>query len=269
MNLRGRAARGSIVNGMFVVATAAITVLQMIIVARLLPTSVFGQWGLLTAVFMSILLLTSVGIDDKFIQQDQSDPERAFQVAFTLQVALGGVLAVLILIGIPAFALLYGQPSIIAPGLALIVALPAMALEMPLWVHYRRLDFGRQRRLQAIDPVVTFVATIGLAVAGLGLWALVLGAVIGTWAAAIAIAATSPYRLALCWDRRAMHEYRRFSLPLFFTALTTVALIQVPISVSSRVLGVTAVAGISLASNISGLTTRVDDIVTQTIYPVI
>jgi lipopolysaccharide exporter len=268
-DLRVRTARGSLINGVFVVGTGAIYVLQMIIVARVMPTSVFGRWGLVMAVFMSILLLTSVGIDDKYIQQDQTDPEHAFQVAFTLQVVLGGVLAIMILVGIPLFALIYGQSDIIAPGLALIAALPAMALEMPLWVHYRRLDFGRQRRLQLIDPVATFVVTVGLALAGLGLWALVVGAIAGTWAAAIAIAGTSPYRLALRWDRAAMQEYRRFSLPLFVAAMTTVALIQVPIAVSSRVLGVTAVAGISLASNISGLTTRVDDIVTQTLYPVI
>ncbi len=268
-DLRARTARGSLINGTFVVGTSALGVLQTVIIARLLPTSVFGRWGLLMAAFMTILLLTSVGIDDKYIQQDHPDQEHAFQVAFTLQVVLGGVLAAMVLIGIPLFALLYGRPDIIAPGLILIVALPAMVLEMPLWVYYRRMDFGRQRMLQLIDPVVTFVVTIGLAVAGLGLWALVLGAIAGTWAAALVIATTSPYRLALRWDRTALADYRGFSMPLFLAAVTTVLLVQVPVSVSSRLLGVTAVAGIALANNISQFTTQVDGIVTQTLYPVI
>ncbi len=81
-NLRTRTARGSVINAGFVVATSALSVLQTVIVARLLPTPVFGRWGLLMAAFMTILLITSVGIDDKYIQQDHPDQEYAFQVAF-------------------------------------------------------------------------------------------------------------------------------------------------------------------------------------------
>lgn len=267
--LRARTARGSVINGMFVVGTTAISALQTVIVARLLPTAVFGRWGLLMAAFMTTVLLTSVGVDDKYIQQDESDQEHAFQVAFTLILVLGAVLVVMILVGTPLLAFIYGRPDIIVPGLALSAAVPAMALGMPLLVHYRRLDFARQRKLQLVDPVVTFLVTIALAVAGLGLWALVLGATAGTWAAGIVIARSSPYPIRLCWDRTALTEYRRFSMPLFFSAIATVLLVQAPVTVGSRVLGVTAVAGIVLANNVSSFTTQVDAMITQTLYPVI
>lgn len=46
-------------------------------------------------------------------------------------------------------------------------------------------------------------------------------------------------------------------------------LVQVPVVVSSRLLGVAAVAAIALAANITQFTTRVDDVVTQTLYPAI
>ena len=40
--------------------------------------------------------------------------------------------------------------------------------------------FVRQRMLEAIDPLVAATVTIGLAIAGLGYWALVIGPVVGS-----------------------------------------------------------------------------------------
>jgi PST family polysaccharide transporter len=247
----------------------AVTTLQTVLVARLLPTAIYGEWGLLMAAFMTILMLTQVGFDDKYIQQDDEDQEHAFQVAFSLVAVMGAVLVVLLLVGIPLFALLYGRTSIIAPGLVLATSVPAMVLETPIWVHYRRMDFTRQRKLQLVDPLVTCAATVVLAIAGWGLWALVLGALIGTWAAAIVIARTSPYKFRWRWDSAVAREYTRFSLPLFIGALGTVLLVQVPASIASRLLGAVAVGGIALANSVTNFTIQVDGIVTQTLYPVI
>jgi len=269
VGLRARTARGTLTNAGFLVAANSLNLVKGIAVATFLSTSAYGIWGLLMAAFMTLLTLTSVGVDDKYIQQDDPDQQRAFEIAFTFQTLLGVVLFVAVLVGMPTFAWLYGRPAMIAPGLAFALAIPALVLQMPLWVHYRRMDFVRQRSLQAIDPVVSLVAVLGLAVAGLGVWALVGGELLGTWCAALAILKTSPYRLRLRWDRAALREYTRFSWPLFVGALGAVLLVQVPVVVSSRLLGVAAVAAIALAANITQFTTRVDDVVTQTLYPAI
>jgi hypothetical protein len=42
---------------------------------------------------------------------------------------------------------------------------PAMVLQAPLWVFYRRMDFVQQRLIQAVDPVVGFVVAVALAFA--------------------------------------------------------------------------------------------------------
>ena len=268
-DLRARTAGGTIVNAIFMIGVSAITLLQAIVLARLLPVSVLGLWGLVMAGFMTLIALGSVGIDDKYVQQDDPDQQRAFEIAFTLQIIIGAIFVVVIAAGIPLFALLYGRPEIIGPGVALAAAMPALALQMPLWAHYRRMDFVRQRTLQAIDPVVTLLATIALVVAGLELWALVLGATTGSWVATLAMVRASPYRLRLRWERAAFREYTRFSWPLFLAAGSTMLLVQVPVTVASRVLGVSAVAGIALAENIARFTTKVDSLITDTLYPAI
>src|SRR3954468_7186178 len=130
--LRARTARGTIVNAAYTCATSAIYVVQGIVLAALLSTHVYGLWGLLMAAYMTLLTLGSVGIDDKYIQQDDADQERAFEIAFTLQMILGPVFVGVMLAGIPLFALIYGEPDIIGPGVVLALALPALAFQMPL-----------------------------------------------------------------------------------------------------------------------------------------
>src|SRR3954447_26428321 len=117
--LRARTARGTLVNAGFTFGTSAIYVVQGVVLAALLSTHVYGLWGLLMAAYMTLLTLGSVGIDDKYIQQDDADQRRAFEVAFTLQMLLGGVVLLIVLVGMPLFALIYGRPEIISPGVAL------------------------------------------------------------------------------------------------------------------------------------------------------
>jgi PST family polysaccharide transporter len=269
ITLRARTARGTLINGTFLVGTSALTMIKGLAVASLLTTAQYGTWGLLMAAFMTILALGAVGVEDKYVQQDDPDQQRAFEVAFTCQTLLGAVFFVAVLGGMPLFSLLYGRPQMIVPGMVFALALPALVLQMPLWAHYRRMDFARQRSLQAIDPVVSLAAVLALAIAGLGVWALVCGELIGTWCAAVVIARSSPYPLRLRWDRSAMREYTRFSWPLFVGAVSIVLMIQVPTAVSARLLGVAAVGALTLATNISQFTTRVDDVVTQTLYPAV
>lgn len=269
VDLRTRASRGTIVNALFSVVTSALGFVRAGLVAAIMTTSVYGEWGLLLAAFTTLIALGSVGIDDKYIQQDAPDQQHAFEVAFTFQLALGALFVVVILVGMPLFGLLYGRPQIIGPGMAFAAAMPALALQMPLWVHYRRMDFMRQRLLQLVDPVVTLVATVALALAGLGIWALVLGALTGTMAASAVIVATSPYALRLRWDRSALREYTSFSSPLFVAAITGVLLVQAPVVVGTRTHGVVIVAGIALATTITQFANHVDEIVSQTLYPAI
>ena len=216
LGLRARAARGTLVNGAFLVAINVIGLLRGVVVAGLLGVAEFGLWGLLTAVYGTLTWLAAVGLDDKYIQQDDPDQERAFQIAFTLQCALCGVFGVLALIAVPVFAAIYDQPAMVAPGLLLAVSMPAVALQTPLWVFMRRLEFLKQRKLQIWDPVVAFVVTIALAAAGLGVWALVLGTIAGSWTAAIVAVRASPFPVRLHRDARAaLREYASFSWPLF------------------------------------------------------
>lgn len=273
-DLRGRslrvvAARGTIVNASFMVALTALGFLRGFILARYVSTTDYGVWGVLIVSLGTLLWLKQVGIGDKYIQQDDEDQELAFQRAFTLELMVTGLLALLVATAIPLVALVYGEHEIVLPGLVLLLVLPALALQAPLWVFYRRMNFVRQRLLQSIEPVVGFVVSIVLAIAGAGYWALVVGILVGSWTSALAAVLASPYRLRIRFDRVTLREYVSFSWPLFMVSGAGILVAQASLLGVTRELGLAAAGAVTLAASISQFTDRVDQIVTGTLYPAI
>jgi O-antigen/teichoic acid export membrane protein len=267
--LRDRVARGTIVNTVYLLAINGLTIVQGLLLAGLLGAGEYGLWGLLAISFGTLFALAAIGVDDKYIQQDHPDQQAAFEIAFTLQSMLCGVFTLIALVAIPLFSLLYDQPRILVPGLLLAIALPLIALQTPTWVFYRRMDFVRQRILQGATPVVTFVVTVVLALAGVGFWALVFGALAGSVVGAAMAIAYSPYKLRFRYERGAIREYATFSWPLFVGSISTVLMFQIPLTLAARSIGAAAIGAITLASQITQYTKRVDDIVTHALYPAI
>lgn len=267
--LRARVAGGTIVNTIYLLSINALTMVQGLLLAGLLGAKEYGLWGLLAISFGTLFALAAVGLDDKFIQQDHPDQQAAFEIAFTLQSMLCGAFTVIALVAVPLFALLYDEPRILAPGLLLAAAMPLIALQTPTWVFYRRMDFARQRLLESCNPIVTFVVTVALAVAGAGFWALVVGTLSGSVVASAVAVRYSPYPLRFRYERGALREYASFSWPLMAGSASGVVMFQVPITIAARSLGSASVGAITLASQITQYTKRVDDIVTHALYPAI
>jgi polysaccharide transporter, PST family len=267
--LREQTAKGTIVNAAFQVGLTALGLVKGLAVAAFLTTSELGLWGLVFTTLVTIAWLKQVGVGDKYIQQAEVDQEAAFQKAFTIEMIYGGITFLLVAVALPVFALVYGRTDILMPGLVLSLIFFATALQAPLWIFYRRMDFVRQRALQAVDPVVTFVITVGLAAAGTGYWGLVFGTVAGSFAGAAASIKASPFRLRRRFDRATFKEYLSFSWPLFVVGGSSLLMVQSSMIAGEAAVGLAGIGAISLAGIIANFTDRVDEIVTQTLYPAI
>jgi O-antigen/teichoic acid export membrane protein len=257
------------VNSVWLVALNGLNVLKGIVAAGLLGAADYGLWGLLAVSFGTLGALGAVGFDDKYIHQDSADQEAAFQTAFTLQTALCCLFMLIGLIALPLFSLLYDQPRILLPGIVLSLAFPLLALQTPIWVFYRRMEFLKLRLLQSYELVVSFVVTLALAITGVGFWSLVIGTLAGTVVAAFVAIRNSPYRLRLRYERGALAEYSSFSWPLMLGSLSNAVNGQTLITVASRALGAVGVGAITLSTTVSGYTKRVDEIVTNALYPAV
>jgi O-antigen/teichoic acid export membrane protein len=267
--LRARTARGTIVNGAFLVGTNLLALVRGFLVAAFLTTSDFGVWGVLVVLVATAMWYRQAGIGEKFVQQDEPDQELAFRRAMTLELLLAAAFVAAGAAAVPLLAAAYGTPEVVLPGLAMLLLLPAAALQAPLWLFYRDMDFVRQRTLQAAEPVLGFVLTVGLAIAGLGYWALVIGSLAGAYAGAAVALRASPYRWRPAFDRATARSYASFSAPLLLSGGAGIVIGQALTLVGSRAVGLAGVGAIALAGTITQFAGRADQAITTTVYPAI
>jgi O-antigen/teichoic acid export membrane protein len=267
--LRRRTARGAIVNGFFLGGAEALVLVQGLIVTVLLGPRAIGLYGVVTTTAMTIVALKRVGIDEAFVQQSEEGQEEEFQRAFTLELALSAAFALAIAISAPIVAAAYDDDRLLALTFAVAYLPLAFALQSPTWIFFRRMDFIKQRLLQAIVPVVTFCITVPLAAAGVGVWALVIGPFVGNAAGCIAAIAVSPYKMKIRFDADARRRYFAFSWPIFVNALALLIVQQGQLLAFDLDSGLAAVGYITVAFLLTRYADRADQIVATTIYPAI
>jgi len=268
--LRRRTVRGAMVTAGFLVGIDLLVLIQGLVVTRLLGPSQIGLYGVVSTTVISLIALKRVGIDEAFVQQEEADQEREFQHAFTLELVLSAGMALVILALSPVVALVYRDDQLL-PLMASLAYLPlAFALQAPLWIFFRRMDYRRQRSLQAIQPLVSFVVTIPLAAAtDLGVWSIIIGQVAGYVVAVAATVVVSPYRLKLRFDRSLTARYLGFSAPILLTVVATMVVAQGQILVFKLHDGLAAAGYITLAATLTRYIDRADQVITATIYPAI
>jgi O-antigen/teichoic acid export membrane protein len=268
--LRRRTLRGTIVTAGFLILIDGLVLVQGLIVTRLLGPQQIGLYGVVSTTVISLIALKRVGIDEAFVQQDEADQEREFQYAFTLELGLSAAMCLIILALCPLVATVYGDHRLLALMASLAYLPLAFALQSPLWVFFRRMDYRRQRSLQAIQPLVGFLVTVPLAAAtGLGVWSIIVGQVAGYVVAVGAAVLVSPYRLGLRYDRAVAARYLRFSAPILLSVLGAIVIAQGQVLAIKLHDGLAAAGFITLAVTLTRYIDRADQIVTATIYPAI
>ena len=266
--LRARTVRGALVTGVFLIAIDALTVAQGLVVTRLLGPELIGLYGIVTVTTMTVIALKRVGIDEAYVQQE-AEGEEEFQRAFTLELGTSVAFALVLCALAPVVAAVYGDSRLLGLMLATAYLPLAFALLAPLWVFFRRMEYGRQRALQAIQPLVSFAVTVPLAASDFGVYSLVVGPLAGYVVAVVVTVAVSPYRLALRWDGTAARRYLRFSAWILVATVATLVVQQGQVLAFDASEGLRWVGYLTLAVTVTRYVDRADQIVTATIYPAI
>ena len=267
--LRTRTARGVAINAAFLLVVESAVLAQGLIAARVLGPSEVGLYGIVSITVTTLIALKRVGIDEAYVQQDEEDQEREFQRAFTLELGLSAVFAVVIAAAAPIVAAGYDEPRLLALMLALTYLPLAFALQSPLWIFFRRMDFLRQRSLQAVVPLTGFAVTVPLVLSGVGVWSLVIGAFAGNLAAVLLALWMSPYRLGIRFERSAARRYFAFSWPIFAVTAGGLLMSQGQVLAFKLEGGLAAAGFVSLAVALTRYADRADQIVSPAIYPAI
>src|ERR671931_1708505 len=88
-SLRALTARGGALNAAFLSGAELLVLLQGLLATALLGPHSIGLYGIVTTTAMTIVQLRRIGIDEAFVQQAAEDEEAEFQRAFTVELAIG------------------------------------------------------------------------------------------------------------------------------------------------------------------------------------
>lgn len=151
---------------------------RSVLLARLLPVDVFGVYAGAISLLVILALVPSFGMGGAFLHRaaETQDEETAAAVHFTLKILFT---AAWVAVMLPAAMLLATGPT----RTALLVLTVTMAVEelaqTPRLMLMRRVVHRRLAVLQLLDILLTTGISVGLALMGAGLWALLATDVVG------------------------------------------------------------------------------------------
>jgi PST family polysaccharide transporter len=223
------------------------TLLMTVVLARILTPADFGLFALGLLVLNLFDFLRDLGVTGALVQRDERWA-RLVPTGMTLSVAFGVLLGVAAVALAPLLASLLGYAELtpLVQVLAIGMVVTAAAA-VPNALLRRQLDFRRRIVPEVAGTVVKTVVAIALAVAGTGVWSLVVGHVLG------AVATTALY---WCIARPSAHfgydgeiagSLLRFGIPLTTVGLVSFVVVSAPTAAIGRELGTEALGLYTLA----------------------
>jgi lipopolysaccharide exporter len=183
--------------------------ISTLVLARLLVPADFGLVAMAMSVIALIELATAFGFELALIQR-QNPTNEHYNTAWTLNVTLGTVCAIVTaMLAYPA-ALFFDDPRLVLVMVALAVSWAIQSFENIGVVDFRRdLQFWREFRFLTSKKLVAFVITVSLGLLLQSYWALVAGTVAGRATGVFLSYRMHPYRPSFSLTAR--HDLFSFS----------------------------------------------------------
>ena len=180
LNLRGRAVGGSIVTALSQGARFAIQLGGTIVLARLLDPSIFGLIAMAMPIIGLAFIFSEAGLSAATIQA-KTISRHQISTLFWCNVAAGGVLTALLLLASPLFGMFYGTAEVVPVAAALSASVLISALGVQHQAMLRReLRLGSIAIQHIAGQLLGTLIGIASAVAGAGVWALVIMQLVNT-----------------------------------------------------------------------------------------
>jgi O-antigen/teichoic acid export membrane protein len=201
------------------VTIRASQLIRTVILARLLLPDDFGLMGIAVITLLFLEMLSKTGFRNALVQME-GDAEEYMDTAWTVEVIRGAAMAALVAVGAPLVGAFFGSPEVVP--IVRVMALTALlnGLTNIAIVRFdRNLEFSRVFRFEVAQRVTEVVVAIAAAFVVRSVWALVIGAVVGSVARVIASFLLAPRRPRLHIDRRQAKEMYSYGRWIYGTNL--------------------------------------------------
>lgn len=253
-SLTSRTTRGMAWSYGSYVAGRVLVLLATAILARLLTPVDFGVVAL-ALTFMAFLdMFCDLGMAESLMIVDDRDLESKAETAVTLVIIVGVVLFAASWALGPVAAEFYDEDELrwLVPALGATILLRALGTG-----HYviaqKRMDFRTRTIAELVEVVARGVAGIGLALAGAGVWSLVVGYIAGTAAMTVSLWILVRWRLRLRLRREHLRELLGFGAALTGVGVVAALTLTIDKLLIGRTLGPEPLGLYSLATRLPEL----------------
>ncbi|NCT82171.1 MAG: lipopolysaccharide biosynthesis protein [Comamonadaceae bacterium] len=239
-----------------------------LVVIRILSPADYGLLAMAT-VFVSLLAMFSeLGLGAAVVQHKDLD-ERLVRRVFGVVLLVHLSLAVLLALSAPLIGMFYQEPRVV-PVLRVLACqfvLAAFAV-VPDALLQRRMEFRNRSLLDLGAAILTSVTTLGLAVAGAGVWALVAGSLLGQLCRTVGLNLISPYFKRPDFRLSGMRPLLRFGGQMTLSQLLWMAFSQADILICAKILGNEVLGFYTVAMHLASLPNqRISGLVNQVAFP--
>lgn len=244
----------------------SIGVLSVVVLARLLVPADFGLVAMATAIIAVVELLSSFNFDVALIQNQQA-PRSLYDTAWTLNVAMAVLCAVLAAAAAYPASAFFGEPRLGPLLLLLSLATLARGFENVGVVAFRKeLQLDREFRFLLARRIGVFVVTVSTAIVARSYWALAAGIVVGSVWGVLLSFLLHPFRPR--FGLRARGELLHFSKWLVFSNVVETLASRAGDIIMGKSLGAGPLGLYNLAHEVSHLpSTELSAPINRAVYP--
>lgn len=215
MSLARQASEGVAWTGAGKTVVQLVGVVVTLALARLLTPADFGLVGMVVVVTGFLAVFGEMGFATALVQRDEVG-ERHSSSVFWLNLLVGVALAALLYAAAPWIARFYAAPKVLWVVRVLAVEFVLAPLSMVQHAMLsRQMQFRTLALAEMAGVLLSSAVAMGMALAGLGVWALVGRTLASTIGEVLAMWALSRWRPSWVFDRAALRELFGYSANLF------------------------------------------------------
>ena len=229
----------------------SLSVVATAILARLLTPDEFGLVALALIAMAILDTFPGLGVGDALVIVDDDDLEEKAETAFAVSVGVGVVLAVLLAALGPVAAKFFQQPQLVAIMPALGTSFIFLGLGgTHSAIAVKRIDFRPRTAATLAETILRGAVSVVLALAGAGVWSLVIGYMVGSAASTVMLWILVPWRPHFRPRRAHLRSLLGFGGQLTGVNVMAAFLTQFDYLVVGRVLGAAQLGFYSMATRL-------------------
>lgn len=267
-NIAARSIKGSGWVFSLNIGQQLLSLVTLVVLARILFPSDFGLVGIATLTIAMLNVFTETGFGMALIQK-REDIRSFLNSAWTLSLVRGVIIFIFLILIAPLVAFFFNAPAVtpILQVLAFTVVLQGLT-NIGVIAFQKELEFDKQFIFQFTGSLAVFVSTISAAFILRSVWALVIGALVGSAVTLLMSYVLHPYRPRLDFDRSRIGELWGFGKWVFASTIIIYFLMNGDNLFVGRFFGVASLGFYQIAYTISNLpATQITHVVSNVAFP--